>query len=205
MFQLTQIKPLAFLPALFVLLMFLGCGTNDNIVTPEARTTPGEYTSAEEVISIIKKNADNTPQPSILLAPGTGDWSNSALIDDANGGEITLDVTGVRGGVVFKVLPGALVADTTISMHMFLEVVNVGSVDKLGTLCIEFGPSGTQFNPHAHIIIPFELLLNEDVNTLDIIVDSGGIIEDISYDIDWENELIIAYAPHFSEYYFPRP
>ncbi len=29
-------------------------------------------------------------------------------------------------------------------------------------------------------------------------------VDDVSYDIDWENLKLVAYIPHFSHYYFAR-
>jgi len=206
----SQTTGIAFVSTLFVLLILSGCGVDKNLVTPKTVDTPGTYTSAEEVMSIIKSYKNSIPRESrpsgIFMAPSSGVWETSALVDAVNGGEIPLTVPGVTDQVVFKVLPGALVADTTISMKMILEVVTVNGVDDLGNLDFEMGPSGTQFDPHAQHIIPFEVLFTDGVDTFSISVETGGQIEEgISYDIDTENQVLIAYVPHFSKYYYDRP
>jgi hypothetical protein len=114
-FRLTQNKTLTFLPAIFLLLLFFACGAEENIVTPKA-TTLGTYTSAEEVMSLIKAYKESKGQyvqPSgIMRAPSSGKWSSCNLISAQNGGEVRLSVPGVADNVVFKVLTGAIVQET---------------------------------------------------------------------------------------------
>jgi hypothetical protein len=67
------------------------------------------------------------------------------------------------------------------------------------------GPSGTKFNPCAQHYIPFEVLLTSGADSFGISVETGGVIETgIGYNIDFDNEMLIAYVPHFSKYYYER-
>jgi len=102
--RFTQIRQLVFLPAIFALLILSGCGVDDNIVGPEATThdaytTPGAYTSVEEVMSIIKTYGDNTPgeaqSSGILMAPGRDkEKEEKEKIKKKYGGEIKLKIRG---------------------------------------------------------------------------------------------------------------
>ena len=201
--QFFQIKHLALVSSIFVLLMFFGCGMDENIIGPEATTTPGAYTSVEEVMSIIKAHEGNiageTQSSGILLAPKS-EGKKEKKIKNRNGGTIWLKVSGVDDAVRFKVAKKSLKMDTNISMELFREVKG----NDLKSLNFEFGPSGTQFDPVAKLGIPFELLIIDDVDTFVVTVESSGEVEGVSYDIDYNKEMLIAYIPHFSNYYFAR-
>lgn len=204
--QFAQIKSLAFLLAIFVLLLFLGCGTSDNIMTPEARTTPGTYTSMDEVMSLVKSHSDTIPvevqASDVPMAPMLKDKEESKEIGPG-GGKIRINISRLDARIKFIVPSGALEQTTLISMRVFLEMVEAGNGD-LNTLFFEFGPSGTQFDPCAQLIIPFELLLAYSVDEFTLTVESEGTIEGVTYDVDEVNGIVIAYVPHFSVYYLGR-
>ena len=193
-----QIKYLAFISAIFVLLIFWGCGTDENIVTLEFITTPGAYSSVEAATSIIKAHGyttSNEAHPSgILMALNSGEWETSEIVNVKEREEtIILDVPGVRQ-VKFKVKRNSLEKVTKISMKLALEVIpNADGIDELGTLYFELGPSGTQFNPYAELMIPFELLLTDEVDTFVITDEKGNEIEGVSYDIDYDDRKLITY------------
>jgi len=186
--------------------MLFGCGVDENnLVTSEDTTTPGSYTSAEEVMAIIKNYGDTIPRqtlPSdVLMAPGSGEWQVEKLFTKQETDNMTIDVTGVEKPVKLRVPKRSLmVQELLISMRLFLEVVQ----DELGTLYVEFGPSGMQFDPHVVLKIPFELLLTDQVDTFVATDEYGNEIDGVSYEINYDNELRVVYIPHFSEYYFNR-
>lgn len=198
----TQTKRIVFLPTMFALLMLFSCGTGDNIVKPEATTTPGAYTSVDEVMSIIKAQGSDIAsevQPSgILLAPKSGNIKETKKIGQKKGGNISLSVSGVKDKVRFEVKKKSLKEDIIISMELFWDDGG------LGTLYFEFQPSGIQFDPYAQLTIPFELLMMDDVDTFVVTCETGGEVEGISYDVNYKKECLIAYVPHFSWYYLNR-
>lgn len=207
--QFTQSRSLAFLSAIFVLLMFFGCGTDENIFKPEVKATPGAYNSVEEVMATIKARGDVISpeiQPSdILMAPSSGEWETSKKVNVQNEWDaVVLEVPNVRN-VRFKVKKKALPKPTTISIKLSLTVIqNDAGTDELGAMQFELGPSGTQFNPPAELKIPFQMLLTDALDTFLITDENGDEVDGCSYDIDEENEYLITYIPHFSKYYYNR-
>ncbi|MBC8235767.1 hypothetical protein H8E77_39975 [bacterium] len=204
-----QIKYLAFVAVISVLPVYWGCGTGENIVTPEFITTPGAYSSLEAATSIIQAhaytNSDEAQPSGIPIALKSGEWETSEIVNVKEREEtIILDVPGVRQ-VKFKVKENALEKVTEISIKLVLEVIsNADGIDELVTLYFEFGPSGTQFDPYAELMIPFELLLTDEVDTFVITDEKGNEIEGVSYDIDYDQRKLITYIPHFSSYYYSR-
>ena len=200
------IKNLTLIPILLVLLMFVSCGVDEQIVKPEATTTPGAYTSMEEVMATIKARGDvisHERQPSdVLMAPMLKEKEDSKEIGK-RGGKIRINIGRLDAHIKFIVPKGALDEKVLITMRVFLEIVESGNGD-LNTLFFDFGPSGTQFDPCAQLLIPFELLSAYSVDEFTLTVESEGTIEGVSYDIDEVNEIVIAYVPHFSHYYFSR-
>jgi len=189
--------------------MFFGCAADENIIKSETTATPGAYTSVEEVMSLIKARGDvishERQLSDLLMAPSSGEWKTSKTVNVKDKWDaIVLDVPKVRN-VRFKLKKGALKETTTISIKLSLEVIKNSSGDKeLGAMNFEFGPSGTQFEPHAELKIPFQMLLTDDIDTFFITNENGDELDDISYDIDEATEYLIAYIPHFSLYYFRR-
>jgi len=103
----------------------------------------------------------------------------------------------------------ALAHDTEITMKLSLKFVrddddDDDDDDDRFALNFEFGPLGTQFDPCAELHIPFELLMDDDVEDFVVTCESNGEVEGISYDIDFRKKMLIAYVPHFSIYYFTR-
>lgn len=151
----------------------------------------------------------------------------SKNIDPDKGGEIELKIKHLEEEVRFLVPPHALDSKTKIQMSVFVaeeieKILKDNKDDKddgdendgleleiITQMYFEFQPSGTTFTPCAQLVIPFELLLSEDVDTFTIVVteddeEDRTEAEDVSYDIDEANEQLIAYVPHFSQYYFMR-
>jgi hypothetical protein len=198
-----------FISAIFLLFILIGCGIDENIIKSEVKTLPGTYTSKEEVIAIIQaygKTISHETQPlSILMAPSSGEWEVTEVVKVKKESQvIVLEVPGVRE-VEFEVRQGSLKKKTEISMKLFLEIVqNTEGIDELGTLYFQFSPSGTQFDPSALLEIPFELLLTDEVDTFVITDENGNEIDGVSYDIDYKNEKLVTYIPHFSYYYYER-
>jgi hypothetical protein len=198
-----------FISAIFLLLILVGCGIDENIIKSEVKTLPGTYTSKEEVMAIIqsygKAISPETQPSSILMAPSSGEWEVTEVVKVKKEAQvIALEVPGVRE-VEFEVRQGSLKKKTKISIKLVLKVVqNAEGIDELGTLYFQFSPSGTQFDPSALLKIPFELLLTDEVDTFVITDENGDKIDGVSYDIDYENEKLITYIPHFSYYYYER-
>ena len=72
-------------------------------------------------------------------------------------------------------------------------------------LVFEFGPSGTTFNPHAMLIVPWNKIIESDWLILHLgSTDIAANAMNLGYDIDYENETVIFYIPGFSHYYFTR-
>ena len=99
------------------------------------------------------------------MAPSSGEWQVEKLFTKEQSDRMTIDVPGVVDPVKLRVPKRSLmVNEILISMRLFLEVVqNNNGTDEIGTLYFEFGPSGTQFDPHVILKIPFELLLTEQM------------------------------------------
>jgi len=190
---------------LIILITAWGCGTGENIVAPETTITPGAYTSVEDVMDIIKGHTHSvsgkTGTSDFLMAPKSGKYKKTQKIKKNEGGDIKLKVSGIKDKVIFKVNKKSLAKDTTITMELYLEV---DKKRELGTLYFEFGPSGTQFNPHAQLTIPFELFLTDDVDTLVVTDENGDQVDGCSYDVDYKKGEVITYIPHFSKYHYCR-
>ena len=213
MFQREHFKTITLINilAIFICLGIFGCGVDSNKPhTPAVTEIHGAYTSAEDVINIIKKYGDIIPsetRPSdLLMAPSSGEWEISQLINVKKEGQVMiLDVPGVEKQVRLRVKEDALNKPTEISMRLYLEVIpHDPGKDEIGTLYFEFGPSGTQFAIPAVLRIPFGLLLTDGVDTFMITDENGDEIAGVSYDIDYEEHFLITYIPHFSSYYFSR-
>jgi len=73
------------------------------------------------------------------------------------------------------------------------------------TLLFEFGPHGTQFLISAELVIPWDEILYNDA-LFWYSAGDGAIIDliDLGFYIDFENETVIFFIDHFSEYYYPR-
>jgi len=191
--------------------MFFGCGTDENIFRPESTTTPGAYTSIEEVMAVVKAHgsaiASEALPSDILMGPVISVDKEKSKNFSKSGGKMRLRVGRVDNArIIFEVPKKALNQTTLITMRLFLEVVknDDGTPGETRTLYFEFGPSGTQFDPCALLKIPFDILLAYDVDTCVATVESEGVIEGVSYDVDEVNEYLIAYIPHFSIYYYRR-
>jgi len=211
MFQrFTQSKDFVLFPAIFTLLILFGCGTDENIVTPDVTTTPGAYTSAEDVIALIKAHEDFMPletQPSeILMAPESGEWEVGQMFNVRRQSQVTiLDVPGVPKHVRFKVMKGALEKRTFITMKLRVTMTqNAAGEPDVSSLHFEFGPSGTQFSPSAILRIPFGLIMMRSVDIIAVTDENGDEVDGCSYDIDYKDEYVITYIPHFSRYHYDR-
>jgi hypothetical protein len=114
---------------------------------------------------------------------------------------------GINRETTFRVYEDALQDDTYITMSVLLkEVVDEEEGLEYNELINLFGPCGTQFSTPSLLKVPFELLLTYEIEdfTVGLREEGADVDEDITFDIDVDNELVLVYIPHFSQYYFPR-
>jgi hypothetical protein len=172
----------------------------------------GNYSSAQEVMSALRDEGYIPQHTDAMMAPkkntqeeaseepNTGIYYEGEWITRKKGGSISLDVSGVSRSVVFEVPKGALDLDERY-ITMALTYVKNPFGDNI--ILFSFGPSGTEFYPYSCLIIPFELMTN-GVDGFAITDEHGNDVEGVSFCIDYKYQVIVAYIPHFSMYYFPR-
>ena len=129
-----------------------------------------------------------------LLAAPPSSLSASKYIGP-KGGKIKL-----KDGSKLIVPEGALDLKTKITVSKVLDTEY--------DLAYEFGPSGLIFNNCALFEIPFALFegdIEEKAKLVTFHSEDGKKIKrtHIDYDIDWDEEIVIFYIPHFTYYYFP--
>ena len=183
--QFTQIKSLALLPTLFVILMFFGCGTEDNIFKPETTTTSGDYGSVES-------NA------TILAAP------------KSQGGYYYVErVLGYRGGS----LMGADIAQGT-KLHLPIWALSKTTVismevwsDGVSRMDFHFEPHGIVFAVPVELQLPWSTLKKTSAGDLVLYYYDESLrqwVEETRAIWDEKKKKATLYIDHFSRYYYKR-
>ena len=193
-----QIKPLAFISILFAL-MFFGCSADENIMTPEARTTPGEYTSVDEVMSIIKMRgiSNDAQTSSIQMAPPQPSlYFHAESFMDAG----RLGGAGVARGTKVYFPVGSLSQETLVWM-------DVRTDESRSYLDFDFGPHGLTFPVPVEVKLSWSTM--KDVTAKDLILyyydeTIGDWVEESRAIWNDKGKHATLYLNHFSQYYYSR-